>query len=605
MHGHLGRVLWVSVLAGIVATFLGNYAFGQNAFLEIQPMIRALMDPNYLPGDLVAQGAREFGPRFYFNEVFAWIANPETLPYFFFVATLIVNVATALVAALFTRDVFKSNLAAVIVVVLVMSLTTFQLGASPRMFASQINSARLAWPLAVGGVWAAYKRRPLLCGLLTGVAALSHPTLGAETGGLALGALALVILIERPGLSTALRRLAPVAGGLVVLCLLLVPMVIPYAQMEKMAFDDFRQIRLMRNAHELLPSHFTVSEWITACLFLTGAGLAWRWTREKGRPSNPGARYLLTFTGILVVVLLIGFLFVEVVPIRVFFVLDVFHRLTPFLAWIGLMVLAGEVAMRFESGSQADAYYSYVATVNPLSTGLSRVLVIAGEKTALKHLRSVPGGWWALAYGLVVAAVATSTHPRTLILFILISGVAGWTVFAPERWGPVLVPTVGVGVLVISIIGVQTLGGLPRIIDEAGAEILPSQMEGEEVNLAMMLDSSTPRDALLVAPPDLGSIRVFGERSLLVGFKAIPYQEDRMLEWRNRLYAAYGRPSGLGPDAQAEMIDSYRDIPDERLLSLCDTYGVTDAVLFADTSTALPVIGSTDTYKLVELPNCS
>ena len=78
-----------------------------------------------------------------------------------------------------------------------------------------------------------------------------------------------------------------------------------------------------------------------------------------------------------------------------------------------------------------------------------------------------------------------------------------------------------------------------------------------------------------------------------------------MRVWRDRIYAAYGRPHGSGAEAVAEMDVAYRSIGDEQLTSLCRKYGVDYAVLFAGTPTSFEVLDHNDDYVLVNLGDCS
>jgi hypothetical protein len=603
---NLKHLVYFSFLSGILTTLLGNYVFGEGAFLEIHPMVRAVMDADYLPGDMVATAAREFGPRFYFNQLLAFFATPESLPIAFFVATLLVNVAIALVTGLLARDLFKSDLAGIVAVAIVMSVSMFKLGGTSEIFARQINANRLAWPFSTLGIWAAYRNRPLLTGLAAGAATILHPTFGLELGLLSLGALALAILFRRPSAREAAKGMIPVLGGFAVLGAFTLAWIIPYGGSE-IPFEDFRQIRLLRTAHELLPSSFPLVEWVKAAFFMTGAGFAWRWTRRRNVPPGLASAFFGAMVIGILAALAGGYLFIELYPLKSWLIADPFHRLPPVFTWLGLIAVAGGIAMRLVDEEFESGGFLYATTVNAFAIGLGHVLVGTRDEGRLSRVSSSRRAWRILPWSILVGIVVfTTPFPdlRNIGQFVAISTVAAWVVLAPKRWRPILVPGLATGALAVLLIGAQSIGGLPRLIDEIGPEVLPSHREGFVIDIGERTKTATPGDALVLIPPKMGDLRITAERAVLVDFKAIPYQEDWMLEWRDRIITAYGEPRTLGADASDELEASFRFVTDDHINSLCRQYGITHAVLYRETATDFEVLESNEMYSLVEVGDC-
>ncbi len=589
-----------ATLAGVVATLVGNYVYGENAFLEIIPMVRAVMDPSYLPGDLVAEAARSFSPRFYSIHLIAALATPGTLPVVLFLLTIVANVATAVVVTLFARDLFKSNVAGVVATVFAMSVVTFSLGATSHVFASQVNSDRLAWPLGVLAMWAAMRHRPVLSGFAAGVASLMHPVLGAEIGVLSLGTATLMLPWDdqRP----RRRQLIGIMGGLAVFGLLLSATIVPYANAAHIPFDDYREIQLARSAQELLPSEFPLIEWIKALFFFIGVALAWKSVRRHRVSSNEDSTFLLIFVAGVVLALVGGFTFVVVAPVRMWWIANPWHRLTPVLAWLGLTVIAGGVCERVKNGRIGDGAYLAATGLNPVSTGLGHLVVWAEERT---WVRDVSGpAWGVLRAVALIGGIAVMTPFRSIVQFALVGLIAVWLVAGPARARPIISSTMAVGTLAVVLVGAQTIGGLPHVIDEIGPEILPSQREGPIVDIGERAKAATSEDALIVIPPRLGDIRVTAERPVLVDYKAIPFQEDWMAIWWGRIVAAYGRPDEIGPAAVTEMDRRYRGIEDETLSALCQQYGARYAVLYSETLSSFEVVDANSVYTLVDLDDC-
>ncbi|MFZ0493702.1 MAG: DUF6798 domain-containing protein [Acidimicrobiia bacterium] len=589
-----------ATLAGVVATLVGNYVYGENAFLEIIPMVRAVMDPSYLPGDMVAEAARSFGPRFYSVHLIAALATPATLPVVLFILTVVTNVAIAVVVALFARDLFKSNVAGMVAAAFAMSVSTFDLGSSPSLFTSQVVSDRLAWPLGVLAVWASLRHRPLWSGLAAGVASLMHPVLGAEIGVLSLGASTLVLLREDSQLRR--RELVGIVGGLAVFGALFLATVVPYADAAHIPFEEYQQIELARSAHELAPSEFPLIEWIKALLFFVGVALAWKSVRRRGAPSDEDSAFLFVFVLGTLAALLLGFVFVEVIPVKAWWIADTWHRLTPELAWLGFTIIAGGISLKLSQGRVETGAYLGAVGLSPLSTGLGWLAVWAEE---VGEPRRIPRqAWRAIELVVLVGGVAAVTPARSVVQFLIVGALAAWLMFAPSNARPVASSTIAVGALAVALIGAQTIGGLPRVIDEVGPEVLPSQREGPTVDIGERVRAATSEDALILIPPNLGDIRITGERAVLVDYKAIPYQEDRMAEWWDRIQAAYHKPEKIGSAALTEMDHNYRSIEDPALTALCERYGIDYAVLYSETPTRFRVVDANSTYTLVDLGDC-
>lgn len=590
-----------ATLAGVVATLVGNYVYGENAFLEIIPMVRAVMDPNYLPGDMVAEAARSFGPRFYSTHLIAALATPGSLPVVLFILTILTNVAIAVAVMLFARSLLKSNIAGLIATVFAMSVATFNLGAWPSLFTSQIISDRLAWPLGVLAVWSAMRHRPVLSGLAAGLASLMHPILGTEIGVLSLGTSTVVAL----RLDSQQRRseLVRIIAGFAVFGALLLATVVPYAGAAHIPFEEYQQIELARSAHELAPSQFALIEWIKALFFLVGVILAWRSIRRQRVPSDKDSAFLIVFALGIAAALLLGFVFVEMLPVKIWWIADTWHRLTPELSWLGLTIISGGVSLRLGSERFETGAYLGAAALSPFSTGLGWLMVWADESGRLHRVSRRARR--AIGVAILVGSAAVATTARSTVQFAIVGSIATWLMIGPARARPVASSVIGVGTLAVVLIGAQAIGGLPRVIDEVGPEILPSQREGPIVDIGDRVKAATPADALILIPPNLGDIRITAERAVFVDWKAIPYQEDRMAEWWDRIRAAYEEPKNIGPAALAEIDLNYRRIDDSAVAALCGRYGIDYAVLYRETPTEFRVVDTNNTYALVDLDGCA
>jgi hypothetical protein len=126
-------------------------------------------------------------------------------------------------------------------------------------------------------------------------------------------------------------------------------------------------------------------------------------------------------------------------------------------------------------------------------------------------------------------------------------------------------------------------------------------LQDADARMARNAARHTPADALLVVPPNFGVFRFVGQRAVVVDFKSVPLQEWHLREWRQRIHQVYGDVEGGGVVASRNLEDAYRAITDARLCTLAAQYGATHAVLFAETTTRLPELSVSDTYRLTRL----
>jgi hypothetical protein len=270
------------------------------------------------------------------------------------------------------------------------------------------------------------------------------------------------------------------------------------------------------------------------------------------------------------------------------------------------LVIGGNAARRAAGrGSAGDVLYLQSSSFNPISAGLAHLIVRTNEKRNLTRPLLLISGIVALAVGVVF------TEPRDLVQFLVINGLAFWFLAGPDRlWASV----VGIGaplLLAGGLFAFQTLVHRPGAIDRIGPEILPSQVEGSEANMARAAKELTPSDSVILTPPTFGTFRVLADRAIVVDTRDIPYQEDAMAEWMDRIITLYGTPDASGLESQDfgreeyEALDAvYLGITDETIRGLCRRYSITHAVLFVETETAYPVLEEDDTYQLVEINDC-
>lgn len=598
------KLIVFSLLAALLATFLTDYRYAEVGLEEIDPMIRRAMDPDYLPNDFFTNVTDEFGPRFYSTRFIAALATPEALPVFYFSLTLVINAAIALLTGLFARELFQTNLAGLFAVALVMAASSFQLGGAGQAHASEPNSYWMSFPFAIAAVWAATRARPIVAGAMAGLAALLHPSFGAAVGGLVFASLTVAEWTKRRREGTRIP-LVRIGLGFLLFAALLGLVAVPYSGGARIPEQVLFDIMTLRAPHHLLPSTFGGWDWLKGLLFIVTLVVAWRGLRQRSIPDRFAASVLAALAASLLLFFVGGYLFVEIWPWKPWFIAVPYRSMSYFL-WLGLLVIGGSAA-RTASASTApgEGVFLQWSCFNPISSGLAHLAVLAKGRWRLTRQFAVAGGLVALASGIAL------TEPRDLVQFLIVNGLAVWFFIGPDRvWAAVL----GFGgplALGGALLAYQTTFHTEGAIDRVGPEILPSQVEGSEADIARAAKGLTPVDSVILTPPTFGTFRVLSDRAIVVDMRDIPYQEDAMAEWKDRIIALYGMPApaGLENEDFGRTIDqllnaTYRLIDDQTIRAVCSRYPFTHAVLFAETPTMYPVLERNDDYLLIEVDDC-
>jgi hypothetical protein len=588
-----------ALLAALLATFLTDYRYGEVAFEEIDPMVRRVLDSNYLVNDFLTNATDEFGPRFYSVRFIAALATENSLPYIYFGLTLAINFSIALLSGFLARDVFKSTTAGLLSVALAMGASTFQLGGAGETHAGEPNSYWMSFPFVIAAVWAATRRRPVLTGVASGIATLLHPSFGPAVAGMIFMSLAVALWIRR---RTEGDRF-PIAGfalGVALLAAFLAAVALPYASQETISEARFFEILIFRVPHHLLPSTFASAEWLQGASFLIAVALASRYLRLRGFPDHFSASLFVALASCLLLFFLAGYLFVEIWPWKPFFI-AIPYRATSFFTWLGFIALGGSIAARIDRTSKSEGGFLFASMVNPVSVALGH-LALAPRIVNRSRKFLMIGGALAIAVGTVF------TDLRSLAQFLAVGGLAGWFVFGPQgRWAR----AVGIGApiaLATALVVFQSIDHTSNPIDRVGPEILPSHVEGPEVVVAAAAQALTPPEAVILTPPTFGTFRLLAERAIVVDVHVIPYQERAMAEWMERVLTVYGSDSALrfesedlGSDGLDILRDSYVPPNDATVRELRSAYGATHAVFPIETPTEFPVRWRGDDYVLVEL----
>lgn len=111
-------------------------------------------------------------------------------------------------------------------------------------------------------------------------------------------------------------------------------------------------------------------------------------------------------------------------------------------------------------------------------------------------------------------------------------------------------------------------------------------------NIYEFIVNNTNPQAIFLAPPDFGDMRVVPKRAIVVDWKSFPFNEKDMSEWYERIINCYGSSS---------FENNYLQINDLKLNELKNKYSFNYVILYTETETGLNVIYSDKLFKLIKI----
>ena len=595
----------LSILFGGITTVFRYDGYGISDQIEQLPIILRLLDVSYLPHDFFVNASAEFGPRWYFSHGIAALAGTaDRLPALFWVLTLLANGSISVISFFFARSLFhKSNLAGSLAAALVMSVPAFGLGYPPDVYQTLLIESTLSIPLIFLAIQAAANGYLMAGTLLTGVAAILHPLFGLEAGALMIASYGVVEFARHRKLSELPWKTLMVSTGILGGFSLL--WILPMLSQERIASETFIEIvAFFRHPHHYVPSTFPFLDYVVALGFLTATVVAWVWWRKSFEAPPFAAHFLLALTLLIWLGCLAGYVFVEIIPLRMIVTAQMF-RLLFILKWFGLLLFGGSIAHFLEKEQDATAGVLLVSVLSPITAGFvffSQAMRnwISGRLPALKiFVEPVP-------ILLITVTFLFQFGFRNYLLLILFLLIGVFISF--DRKMIYAGVTAGFFLIVFTGIFRERLplpNSITRVYEDFGSkfQITYSDIGVQGREAAMFALENTPSESVFLTPPAFGQFRLLANRAIVVDFKAFPFQDLAMQEWYDRMATVYGTSNMRGLAMIPPLENSYRNIHDDKLLALQTEYSITHAILFVETETQFPVLFENNAYKIVELSN--
>ena len=344
------RAVFCLVLASS-ALIIGGYNYALPGTDQIQqiPLIFRTLDPSFIQDDFFVNSSMAFGPRYFYIEALGHLARLVPLPVLMLVLTWVCFAAIAFITHGAAREIFGGDeLAAMLACGLVFGVESLMIGENGHLLEPYLIPRMAARPLILLGFWLGFSGRPLACGPVIALGGLIHPLESVGAGLIGLGAQGLYLtgrFIKNPGGDRRAELWALLKTGASALFLILFIYLVFLSHQDK-SLDDAAFVHywaVFRHPHHYIPSTWPLSHFLAGAAFAGALGLALWWGARDGRlgadTAQRSAWVILATAGLC----LGGYLFVEVIPTRVWTMAQT-YRFLFVLKWLGLMVLGGSAA---------------------------------------------------------------------------------------------------------------------------------------------------------------------------------------------------------------------------------------------------------------------
>lgn len=601
-----GRFAFLSAIFGIITTIVRYTGYGVGDHIEQLPIIVHMLDSTYLLNDFFTNASINNYVRIHYANIVALLAGSEhNLPLIFLILTFCANILISVISFHMARHLFNnSNLAGIYASALVMTISTFSLGWLPTLYTRTLVPSTIAIPLVLGAIWAVAVHKNLIVGLLlSGIASIIHPLMGLETGGVLLITYAAFHFINKQKIGKDEWKV--IIPSLLIATTFFLISFIPHFLQQSLDSNSFIYIiAYFRHPHHYVPSTFGLSQYVYTSSFLSASFLILHRRRQTFKES---ANFILILGIIILLVCIGGYIFVEILPSRIWVTAQTF-RLLYIVKWLGLVLIGGTIAdFSLKRNSLMESLYM-VSVFSPLTLGvtvLSQTCKDRLERNFSRFSKILEPSLILLVNIAILLYLSISFLTVLFFVGYILSILVFRTLEKKFLYLFILISTTSIILVSIfhSRIPIPTILNtrIRKIKNNLTLGITNFQLGTDGILLAKFAQNNTPQDTVFLTPPDWGQFRLLAKRAIVVDFKAFPFADDAILEWYERITNCYGSPTATGFSMIDELSEYYRHIDDSKLRKISEQYDFSYAVLYSETPTNFNIIFQNGEYKIIEL----
>lgn len=350
-----------------------NYHFGDNNHIAQLPDLWALTDSNYLNNDFYVHYAKGVTPRFYYLSALMFIQKYIGTETMYYVLTLFSNFLILLITYFVVYDISNKNrlISFVSVLLLCVYYRSFNVGGAGALVDDYLLPQLLATPFILLSLWTAIKNRYFASLFSSILSMMIHPSLALVT----LPILLLVVYLR----STNNFNYLKISVFLLLHCLVAYFCFIRFTNTKFLSDDTYIYIlAYFRHPHHYIPS-FILQNDLNNFLALTS--LSWIsleliFRNRKFRTLSNEIKYIRLSYVLCLVILLVGYIFVEIISIREVVEIQTF-RIIYLIRWI--FVISVPVAVLAVASKYCSA-----RILNKITVVCAVLLIVTNQNIFLK-----------------------------------------------------------------------------------------------------------------------------------------------------------------------------------------------------------------------------
>ncbi len=566
----------------LVAT-LSSYRFGVSDHIEQIPLIYAQSDANFLANDFFVSTSREFSPRLFYSKLTWLLGSLFSLPVAFLLLALFSNMLGAWMTNKVTRELGGSEKGGLIAAVCYLTFTFPRIGTLYTLYVSTLIPGYLVFPFILTAIYFVLKGKWIPAVLIACFTAFIHALLGLEMGGLILLLMFYSFIKKRVSVKLFV-------GMSLTYILVAAYLVYPLLTQEKVLTDtEFIDII----AHFRHPHHYLFSAVLShkkdvllalfmGLIILISGRKWWPEARQEHR------EIILLFLSSLIFLYLIGWVFVEIIPVRYVVIAQLF-RLSNFIKWLAVVaigLLFGSVSKNSTKKYQEEANILSLFNLTILSVYVALSSVFGNRKNfhAIAFFALILLNFW-------IARTFFNTQIHILLpIFLLI------IIFSKLKSRVFYAIILTASLFFVGNAFVFKQLPVPKLIDRPLAQLRPYwgiPTTNQRRELFDFVRENTPEDALFLTPHDLGLMRIMAKRAIVVDYKSFPFSQSAMKEWYQRIQDCYG-------SSEEEFASYYAGLTDEALGELQQKYGFSHIIIPIDVDSSRDAIFQNDDYKVIK-----
>jgi hypothetical protein len=595
--------------APLLAT-LYLYSFGSGDHIEILPLLKRSINPDFLNHDFFLNAFEGRHPRYFFMQIMAFLSGYIKIPFLFFILSYLSNVFLAWITYRFVQWISRGNrLPILLAITLVLGLHTVEAGHVALLSSAMLTPHSLIMPLLLSASYLLFRCRLYEAMILTALASLIHPLLGMGYSGIFLASAffkRIFFYDEEDSRNNFKWR------NLFVNLLIFIAMAVfhrvfmeeDYWVRDKNFVDIFG---IFRFPHHTLPSGWHWTEFLKmVSLLAAGIMAASRIQVFESVHRKHVFQFFLIISLIILLLCTATFIFTYRHISPLWISLQAF-RFFDLIQWLSLIFIGAYLARKIE-----DALFR-----NDIQVNIIRLLALwnlpatafmifwdgwllkAEYNRRKKYLLYLVPGILILFFLFLMPL-----HKDHLFLFLLLLFFC--FLFYFFRFPVILLSILLFIGLLKGIDYYELEHKLPEPLIIKMKQFTDPPLDTDKAGdpyavLCAFVKKNTPKDAIILTTPNGGRMRFMGERAIVVDFKAFPFSGKAMQAWKNRLDFCYGTTEKTGFDAAEALENNFRNITDEKILQIKKSYGASYAVLYHTTNTDFEVIYQNNHFKIVQL----